>query len=54
VLYPYSEEAPRWVRKATERYWELRSKHGSGVLRYKYESARVRREISRSSNRITK
>jgi CelD/BcsL family acetyltransferase involved in cellulose biosynthesis len=54
VLYPYSEGAPRWVKNATQMYWELRSKHGSGVLRYKYESARVRREIRRSSNRITK
>ena len=22
MLYPYSEEAPRWVRNAAERYWE--------------------------------
>jgi hypothetical protein len=54
VLYPYSEGAPRWIRNATERYWELRGKYGSGVLRYKYESARARWEIHRSSRHITK
>ncbi len=49
-----SEDTPRWVKSATERYWELRSKYGYGVLRYKYESARARREIRRSSSHVTK
>jgi hypothetical protein len=45
--YIYSDDAPRWITRATERYWELRAKYGYGWLRYRYELARVRREMRR-------
>ncbi|MDQ3692424.1 MAG: GNAT family N-acetyltransferase [Chloroflexota bacterium] len=45
----YTDDAPRWIKSATERYWELRQKYGYGWLQYKYELARVRREMQRST-----
>ena len=47
--YMYSDDAPRWIKSATERYWELRHKYGYGWLQYKYELARIRREMQRSN-----
>ena len=44
----YSDDAPRWIRSATERYWELRQQYGYGWLQYRYELARVGREMQRS------
>ncbi|MDQ3541495.1 MAG: GNAT family N-acetyltransferase [Chloroflexota bacterium] len=45
----YSDDAPRWIKRATERYWELRQKYGYGWLQYKYELARIRREMQKST-----
>jgi hypothetical protein len=48
--YVYSEGAPRWVKKATQGYYALRGEYGYYALRYKYELARARREMRRSSH----
>ncbi len=53
LSYVHSENAPPWIRSATQKYWELRHKYGYGWLRYKYEEARARREMHRSSNQLT-
>lgn len=45
----YTDDAPRWIKSATERYWELRQKYGYGWLQYKYELARIRREMQRGN-----
>jgi CelD/BcsL family acetyltransferase involved in cellulose biosynthesis len=50
LSFIYSESAPRWIRGATKRYWDLRHKYGYGWLRYNYELARARRQIRRGCN----
>ena len=46
--YVHSDDAPRWIKSTTERYWELRYKYGYDALQYRYELARVGREMRRS------
>jgi hypothetical protein len=50
LSYIYSESAPKWVKNATQIYWDLRQDYGSGMLRYKYESARARRGMERGNH----